>query len=343
MNRKIIRNLLIIILILLVAFPTFAQDEIPIPPLPDGFDTGDAVIIGGGITIAVVLGGLFLVALEAVKHLGISVPASAFQSIGEAVIKGMQQSMIDVGRHVQSTATPYDDLAFGLARLPVDALLNEVKKRGYAVGEPVPDERTPTAPFTQPYGHPLNTNPLFFEGVTSMHWNDGRAKDVPKGYTLDWEKFDPNDMYAPPPEIIVKDEYGGMKIELSDRRGTAKLQQSISEPLHPGTRYLLTAHGIANLKLKPDAPQSGYLRWQGRMLDGSTPLNFLSHMEVIDGDFVAEWVIEPRQTYHNLSYQLELVVGNVHTVPFTSNSHIIINAIELSPVDASYSTSRHIF
>lgn len=343
MNRKTLLKICLIIFVLMLAFPTFAQDDIPIPTLPDSFDTGDAVIIGGGIAIAVVLGGLFLVALEAVKHLGISVPATAFQSIGEAVIKGMQQSMLDVGKHVQSTPTPYDDLAFGLARLPVDALLNEVKKRGYAIGEPVPPFVDTGGAVTQPYGHPLNPNPLFFEGVTSMHWNDGRAKDVPKGYTIDWEKFDPNDMYAPPPEIIVKDEYGGMKAELSDRRGTLKLQQHITESMHPGTRYLLTVHGMANLKLKPDAPQSGYLYWQGRMLDGSTPLNFLSTMNVIDGDFVAEWVIEPRQIYHNLSYQLELVLGNVHMVPFTSNSHIIINAIELTPVDATYSTSRHIF
>lgn len=348
MNQKI-RNLLVIILVLILAVPVLAQDT---TTTPSAFDMNAAIAVGSSIVLAVLIGGAFMIALEAVKHLGISVPQSTFDTLGAMIIKQMQQSMQTIQGQVELTATPLDDIAYAVGRLPVDALIAELQNRGYGVAKSEPANPNMRAAIAsggevQSTGSPINPNPLFMEGITSTEWDKlksddaRRAKDVPLGYTLEWEKFDPNDMYAPPPEIHIKDESGGMKAELADRRGTLRLIQSLLKPMQPGQRYLLIVHGTADLHLKPDAPLSGFLRWQGRLLDADTPLVTLTHwgVDILDGEFAAQWALETSQLYKQLAVELELVVGSVHMVPFTDQSSVTIHSVELQPVDPNYGTN----
>lgn len=283
--------------------------------------------------LIVVIGSVVLNIVQAVIN-GRSIPADTVDKwIGR------------IGSLVEQTETTMDnDIAEFLPYLKrIGMALGIISDSSIATPVPTPAPTPAPAPpslIEQEIGTRLNMNHLLLEGVRHEQWGDGRMKDVPAGYTLRWWSFFSDDTFAPSPEILIGDAHGGMKIEVSHRRGTLEIDQHLTNGVvQANRRYLLVVKGIANLKLKPDSDGNvGHYKFNGRLIDGDSHIALLPERAqmTLDGNFDAQWPIETSDIYQSLAYQINLHIGNQDVVPFDAGSSITITSIEFQRVADNY-------
>lgn len=121
--------------------------ETPLDQQPNDEIT-DTLLVIGSVGLIVIIGGSFALALYALDALKLSVPQAVIDTIGKQLVDTMKQAMDAVGKQVEGTPTPIDNIAFDIAKLPIEALISEISRR--SADPDTPDALTAlgSGPFT---------------------------------------------------------------------------------------------------------------------------------------------------------------------------------------------------
>jgi hypothetical protein len=107
--------------------------EVPAPeaeaPAPTSFIDAGVLAIAGGIVVAAVLGGAFVLAFIALDALKVSVPQSTTNAIAQQLVEVMTKTMDAAKTQVEASPSPMDDAFYAVAKIPVEFLIGEIKRR----------------------------------------------------------------------------------------------------------------------------------------------------------------------------------------------------------------------
>jgi hypothetical protein len=101
--------------------------EAPAPE--DEFIDSGTLLIAGSIFVAVVVGGAFFLAIQALDALKVSVPQQTITEVGTQIVNVIQKTMSAARTQSDASPSPIDNLFVAAAQIPADYLIAEIQRR----------------------------------------------------------------------------------------------------------------------------------------------------------------------------------------------------------------------
>jgi len=117
-----------LMVLLLMAAPAMAQDGGVVVTEVNPVLTDVGAVVTGLVIASAVLGLLYVVS-QALQLIYIQVP----QSVTKDILDFATKTVSDMQKKAQETDTPLDDLAVQLGSIPLNALIDYLKDKGYGV------------------------------------------------------------------------------------------------------------------------------------------------------------------------------------------------------------------
>lgn len=342
MKRNRILLLLLIVLVILTA-PTFAQDDFPPEPTPTmevlatEADTGTApdaapISVDSIIVFAMmgVFGGLGLgmTALVAylTKLLGNSVQTKQLEGLLTSVQRwAYQQALTAAAR----TSYEWDD--------------NFVKIGGSVLGydhqPPAPNNPPlPTNPTTYPRGIPLNRNTaLNAVGDNGLSYyeedHDGRKVAIPHGYKYRAQQDMIGSSRSPHPEIYYV-QAKGFEAAIAFKAGRFGYSFVIDNfVLGANQRFAVIVSYEASYAPEKGTDGNPTLYMGGTLMTGIQPLAALPQQVVVNGSGETQWVMETSEEIRNLTVAVGMYIP---WAVIGDGSTLTIKSIKFIPVADDY-------
>lgn len=138
--------LLFLLILALFSVAVVLADEPPVSPIVDvataNTDEGglaalmlnaDVLFVVAGAVLVIVIGGAFVLAHDGIVAARDNVSPDVFKTFGDSLISGIDGTLTRLIERSEQTANPYDDIAVNLAKIPMTALIDQLRERGYEV------------------------------------------------------------------------------------------------------------------------------------------------------------------------------------------------------------------